>query len=93
LLNLARTLSTELIPRKIRVNAISPGPIATPIFGKMGMPADQIDGMKTSIQSQVPIGRFGDPSEIAKVATFFASDDSSFVLGTELIADGGMVSL
>lgn len=93
LLNLARTLSTELIPRKIRVNAISPGPIATPIFGKTGMTADQIDGMKTSIQSQVPIGRLGDPSEIAKVATFFASDDSSFVLGTELIADGGMVTL
>lgn len=93
LLNLARTLSTELIPRKIRVNAISPGPIATPIFGKTGMTADQIDGMKSSITSQVPIGRLGDPSEIAKVATFFASDDSSFVLGTELIADGGMVTL
>jgi NAD(P)-dependent dehydrogenase (short-subunit alcohol dehydrogenase family) len=93
LLNLARTISTELIPRKIRVNAISPGPIATPIFGKTGMPADQIEGMKTSIQSQVPIGRLGEPSEIAKVATFFASDDSSFVLGTELIADGGMVTL
>lgn len=93
LLNLARTLSSELIPRKIRVNAISPGPIATPIFGKTGMTADQIDGMKTSIQSQVPIGRLGEPSEIAKVATFFASDDSSFVLGTELIADGGMVTL
>jgi NAD(P)-dependent dehydrogenase (short-subunit alcohol dehydrogenase family) len=57
------------------------------------MPADQIEGMKTSIQSQVPIGRLGEPSEIAKVATFFASDDSSFVLGTELIADGGMVTL
>ena len=93
LLNLARTISAELIPRKIRVNAISPGPIATPIFGKTGMTADQIDGMKTSITSQVPIGRLGDPSEIAKVATFFASDDSSFVLGTELIADGGMVTL
>ena len=93
LLNMARTLSSELIPRKIRVNAISPGPIATPIFGKTGMTADQIDGMKTNIQSQVPIGRLGDPSEIAKVATFFASDDSSFVLGTELIADGGMVTL
>jgi NAD(P)-dependent dehydrogenase (short-subunit alcohol dehydrogenase family) len=93
LLNLARTLSSELIPRKIRVNAISPGPIATPIFGKTGMTAEQIDGMKTSIQSQVPIGRLGDPSEIARVATFFASDDSSFVLGTELIADGGMVTL
>jgi NAD(P)-dependent dehydrogenase (short-subunit alcohol dehydrogenase family) len=93
LLTLARTLSAELLPRKIRVNAISPGPIATPIFGKMGIPADQIDGLRTSIQSQVPIGRFGDPAEIAKVATFFASDDSTFVLGAELIADGGMITL
>lgn len=93
LLNMARTISAELLPRKIRVNAISPGPVATPIFGKTGMSTEQIDGMKSSIQSQVPIGRLGDPSEIAKVATFFASDDSSFVLGTELIADGGMVTL
>ena len=93
LLNLARTISAELLPRKIRVNAISPGPIATPIFGKTGMSAEQIDGMKSIIQSQVPIGRLGEPSEIAKVATFFASDDSSFVLGTEIIADGGTVTL
>lgn len=93
LLNLARTLSTELLPRKIRVNAISPGPIATPILDKTGLTAEQVEGFKSSIQTQVPIGRMGDPSEIAKVATFFASDDSSFVLGTELIADGGMVTL
>jgi len=93
LLTFARTLSAELVPRKIRVNAISPGPIATPIFGKTGMTSEQIDGFKTSIQSQVPIGRLGDPAEIAKVATFFASDDSSFVLGAELIADGGMITL
>lgn len=93
LLTLARTLSAELLPRRIRVNAISPGPITTPIFGKMGVPAEQIDGLKSSIQSQVPIGRFGEPAEIAKVATFFASDDSTFVLGAELIADGGMITL
>lgn len=93
LLTLTRTLSAELLPRRIRVNAISPGPVTTPIFGKMGVPAEQIDGLKTSIQSQVPIGRFGEPAEIAKVATFFASDDSSFVLGAELIADGGMITL
>jgi len=93
LLNMARTISAELLPRKIRVNAISPGPVATPILGKTGMTAEQVDGVKSSLEQQVPIGRFGDPSEIAKVATFFASDDSSFVLGTELIADGGMVTL
>lgn len=93
LLTLARTLSAELVPRKIRVNAISPGPVTTPIFGKTGLTTEQIDGFKTSIHSQMPIGRFGEPAEIARVATFFASDESSFVLGAELIADGGMYTL
>jgi NAD(P)-dependent dehydrogenase (short-subunit alcohol dehydrogenase family) len=93
LLTLARTLSAELVSRKIRVNAISPGPIATPIFGKTGLTTEQIDGFKTSILSQLPIGRLGDPAEIARVATFFASDDSTFVLGAELIAGGGMATL
>lgn len=92
LLTFARSLSAELLPRRIRVNAISPGPVVTPIFGKTGIPADQMDGLKSTIQSKVPIGRFGDAAEIARVATFFASDDSTFVLGTELIADGGIVS-
>jgi NAD(P)-dependent dehydrogenase (short-subunit alcohol dehydrogenase family) len=91
LLTLARTLSSELLPRRIRVNAISPGPVTTPILNKIGMPQEQLDGIKTAIQGKVPLGRFGEPAEIAKVATFFASDDSSFVLGAELIADGGMI--
>lgn len=93
LITFARTLSSELLSRRIRVNAISPGPINTPIFGKTGMPADQLEQLAQGIQSQVPLGRFGNPEEIAKVATFFASDDSSFVLGAELIADGGMATL
>jgi NAD(P)-dependent dehydrogenase (short-subunit alcohol dehydrogenase family) len=93
LLTFARTLSAELLPRKIRVNAISPGPVTTPILGKTGVPADQLDGLRDGIRSQVPLGRFGDSAEIAKIATFFASEDSSFVLGAELIADGGMATL
>jgi NAD(P)-dependent dehydrogenase (short-subunit alcohol dehydrogenase family) len=93
LITLARTLSAELLPRKIRVNAISPGPITTPIFEKLGASSEQLDGLRTAIQSKVPLGRFGNPEEIAKIATFFASDDSTFVLGAELIADGGMVTL
>ena len=93
LITLARTLSSELLPRKIRVNAISPGPVKTPIFGKLGLPSEQLDALAASIQSKVPLGRFGNPEEIAKIATFFASDDSTFVLGAELIADGGMVTL
>jgi NAD(P)-dependent dehydrogenase (short-subunit alcohol dehydrogenase family) len=93
LITLARTLSTELLPRKIRVNAISPGPISTPIFGKLGFPSEQVQELANSIQKQVPLGRFGDPEEIARIAVFFASEDSSFVLGAELIADGGMATL
>lgn len=93
LLTLARTLSAELLPRRIRVNAISPGPVTTPIFDKLGFTADEKEGLRTAVQSKVPLGRFGDPAEIARVATFFASDDSTFVLGAEIIADGGMITL
>jgi NAD(P)-dependent dehydrogenase (short-subunit alcohol dehydrogenase family) len=93
LITFARTLSSELLPRKIRVNAISPGPVKTSILNKTGLSADQLEQVRHGLQSQVPLGRFGDPEEIAKVATFFASDDSSFVLGAELIADGGMATL
>ncbi len=92
-ISLARTLSGELVSRGIRVNAISPGPINTPIFGKMGMSPEQLEATATGIQQQVPMGRFGRPEEIAKAALFLASDDSSFVIGAELVADGGMSTL
>jgi NAD(P)-dependent dehydrogenase (short-subunit alcohol dehydrogenase family) len=93
LLTLARTLSAELLPRRIRVNAISPGPVTTQILHKGGLTTEQVDGFKSSLKTMVPIGRLGDPAEIARIATFFASDDSTFVLGAELIADGGMITL
>ncbi|MBC7891426.1 MAG: SDR family oxidoreductase [Sphingobacteriaceae bacterium] len=93
LLSLIRNLSTELLPRRIRVNAISPGPISTPMWGKSPLPAEQLQAMAGHVQSQIPLGRFGTAEEIAKIALFFASDDSSFVLGAELIADGGMATL
>jgi NAD(P)-dependent dehydrogenase (short-subunit alcohol dehydrogenase family) len=89
----ARTLSAELLSRKIRVNAISPGPVKTAILGKTGLTTEQVDGFKSELATKVPLGRMGDPEEIAKIATFFASDDSTFVLGAELIADGGMATL
>ena len=92
-ISLARTLSGELVDRGIRVNALSPGPINTPIFSKMGMSDEQLQQTATSIQQQVPMGRFGRPEEIAKAALFLASDDSSFVIGAELVADGGMSTL
>jgi NAD(P)-dependent dehydrogenase (short-subunit alcohol dehydrogenase family) len=93
LISLARTLSGELIGRGIRVNAISPGPVQTPIYGKLGMPADQVQAVAQQILSQIPAGRFGTPLEIAKAAVFFASDESLFSVGSELVIDGGMSAL
>lgn len=89
LLALARTLSGELIGRGIRVNAISAGPIATPLYGKLGMGDSQLK----SLASQIPAGRIGRPSEIAEAAVFFASDESQFTVGSELVIDGGMSNL
>jgi NAD(P)-dependent dehydrogenase (short-subunit alcohol dehydrogenase family) len=89
----ARTWTTELKDRKIRVNVVSPGPIETPIFEKMGLPAQQFQEFNASIAAQVPLARFGRPEEIAKAVLFLASSDSSYVAGVELYVDGGMVAV
>jgi NAD(P)-dependent dehydrogenase (short-subunit alcohol dehydrogenase family) len=93
LLSLVRTLSADLIGRGIRVNAVSPGPIATPIFGKMGLPPEAIDETTKGFSEQVPLKRMGRPEEIAKAVLFLASSDSSFLVGTEIVADGGTLGL
>ena len=93
LISLARTLSGELIQRGIRVNAVSPGPISTPLYGKLGMPEADLKAMAATIQSQIPAGRFGNPSEIAKAVVFLASDEAAFTVGSELVIDGGMSNL
>ncbi|QDK77530.1 SDR family oxidoreductase [Spirosoma sp. KCTC 42546] len=92
LLTMAKNLSTELIAHQIRVNAISPGPVDTSLHSatKLGISDQQLIQMNQGIIEAIPLGRFGRPEEIAKVALFFASDDSSFVVGAELIVDGGM---
>lgn len=90
LLSLARTLSGELVGRGIRVNAVSPGPVTTPLYGKLGLSAADLDKTAQSILGQVPAGRFGQASEIAKAVVFLASDEASFTVGAELIIDGGM---
>jgi NAD(P)-dependent dehydrogenase (short-subunit alcohol dehydrogenase family) len=90
LLSLVRTLSGELISRGIRVNAVSPGPIATPLLTKLGLSDADLRSVQASIQGQVPAGRFGQPSEIAKAIVFLASDESAFTVGGELLIDGGM---
>jgi NAD(P)-dependent dehydrogenase (short-subunit alcohol dehydrogenase family) len=90
--NFARTWLIEFKPRNIRVNAISPGPIHTP--GLAGLvPLEHQAGLLAHLAAQVPIGRLGQPSELAKVATFLASDDSSFINGIELFVDGGAAQI
>ena len=89
----ARTAATELKDRNIRVNAVAPGPIATPIFGRTGLTEEQIDGFKAGISSRVPLGRIGRPEEIASAVAFLASDDASYITGVELNVDGGMANL
>jgi NAD(P)-dependent dehydrogenase (short-subunit alcohol dehydrogenase family) len=90
LLSLSRTLSGELIGRGIRVNAVSPGPIATPLYDKLGLSPADLKTVAASIQNQVPAGRFGDPREIANAVVFLASDESAFTVGGELLIDGGL---
>ncbi|MET0647498.1 MAG: SDR family oxidoreductase [Pyrinomonadaceae bacterium] len=93
LLSLARTLSADLIGRGIRVNAVSPGPVETPIFGRMGLPPETRDETLKGLREQVPLGRFGRPEEIARTVVFLASSDSSFLVGAEIVADGGVTGL
>jgi NAD(P)-dependent dehydrogenase (short-subunit alcohol dehydrogenase family) len=93
LITLARTLSAELVGRGIRVNAVSPGPVTTPILNRLGLPPEALEETRNSLKDQVPMKRFGLPEEIAKTVLFLASTDSSFLLGTEIIADGGMSQL
>ena len=91
--SLARTWATDLAPRGIRVNAISPGPIETPLYGKLGLAEEQVQQMGAAMVSQVPLARFGRASEIAGAALFLASSDSSYITGVELPVDGGIAQV
>ncbi len=87
--NFARSWTAELAPRGIRVNTLSPGPVKTP--GLLGLAPDESAhaGLLAQLASGVPMGRVAEPLEIARVAVFLASEDSSYVTGTELFVDGG----
>jgi NAD(P)-dependent dehydrogenase (short-subunit alcohol dehydrogenase family) len=89
----ARTAAAELPGRNIRLNAVAPGPIATPIFERSGLSEGQIDGFKSGIAPRVPMRRIGRPEEIASAVAFLASDDASYITGIELNVDGGMANL
>jgi NAD(P)-dependent dehydrogenase (short-subunit alcohol dehydrogenase family) len=88
--SLVRTLGAELAPRGIRVNALSPGAISTPFYGKVGLTEEQVSQVAAGLQEKVGLKRFGESSEIAQTALFLASDDSSYTTGTELVVDGGL---
>lgn len=91
--SLARTLSAELAPRGVRVNVISPGLIETPIYGKLGMPPEAVQAWAAQLMAKVPAGRFGQADEVAKAVLFMASDDSSYMLGENVLFDGGVATM
>ena len=88
--SLVASLSLELIPRKIRLNAVSPGPIATPMFDRLGLPEEVSRAIRNEIEQKSPSRRFGTPDEVAKAILFLASDEASYIVGQEIVVDGGM---
>ena len=88
--NMAKTMSADLAERGIRVNAVSPGPVETPIFGRAGISSEQSRQTKEWLQNQTLVKRMAEPEEIAEAVLYLSSDVSSFVIGTELVIDGGM---
>jgi NAD(P)-dependent dehydrogenase (short-subunit alcohol dehydrogenase family) len=92
-INMAKTFSRDLLEKGIRVNAVSPGPITSALLGRDGMSQEKVQEIKDWIQSQVPIKRFGTPEEIAAGVLYLTAPESAFVLGAELIIDGGTATL
>jgi NAD(P)-dependent dehydrogenase (short-subunit alcohol dehydrogenase family) len=90
--SLARSLSAELLPKGIRVNAVSPGPISTPIYDKLGLPAEARAGFETQMREGNPMKRFGQAEEVARAALFLGFD-ATYTTGAELPVDGGLTQL
>lgn len=88
-LSLSKTLAAELAGKNIRVNSISPGPISTPIYSKLGMPEQALQEFAAGVQEKIPLKRFGASEDIANAALFLASSESGFMTGAEIIVDGG----
>ena len=93
LISLAKTLSSELLNRGIRVNVVSPGPVQSPLLGRLGVPAEQLSEVAANIQAQIPLKRFGTADEIASAVLYLSSVESAFIVGAELVVDGGMSQL
>jgi len=92
-ISLAKTLSAELLPLGARVNVVSPGPVHTPLYGKLGLDSAALEATAAQIQAQIPLGRFGTPDEIASTVLHLSAPESAFIVGTEIIVDGGMSQL
>jgi NAD(P)-dependent dehydrogenase (short-subunit alcohol dehydrogenase family) len=90
---MARNFSADLAPRGIRVNAVSPGLIATPIWTRSKFGPEGENPIDQQLCSSVPLGRLGTPDEVAQVVVFLASNESSFMLGSEIVVDGGATEL
>ena len=88
--SLSRVLANELSEKKIRAVSVAPGPIDTPIYGKIGLPEEQVQQMGSNFSEIVPLSRFGSADELAKTVLFLASDEASYVNGVELAVDGGL---
>ncbi len=91
--SLARSFSADLLSRRIRVNTLSPGPIDTPVFSTVASSEAEANAMKEAMGGFTPVKRVGTPDEIAAAAVYLASDDSSFMLGAEILLDGGIREL
>jgi NAD(P)-dependent dehydrogenase (short-subunit alcohol dehydrogenase family) len=90
----ARNMAKELVGEGIRVNVLSPGPTETPLLGRGGhMTQEQMDAVADHLRSVVPMGRMGEPAEIAKAALFLSSADASFITGIDMYVDGGCVEI
>jgi NAD(P)-dependent dehydrogenase (short-subunit alcohol dehydrogenase family) len=93
IINLAKTLSADLLPQNIRVNTLSPGPIETPIFSRTGASPEEIKQMQAGFIAMVPAKRMGTSAEIAKAVLFLASSESSYIIGSNIAVDGGFAQL
>ena len=89
----ARTLSTDLLPKKIRINTVSPGGVDTPIITTMGIPPEEMEKSRQDFIQTVPLKRYGTPEDMSNAITFLSSQESSYIIGEEIIVDGGVVTL
>lgn len=91
--NFARSFSSALLDKKIRVNCVSPGAIATPLYGRLGLPDGQLKELSSLVARKIPLGRFGTATDIANCAVYLASDESVYVLGADFVVDCGFSQL